>query len=92
MPNFRLLQLAGDFVLAGYSLEEPDIFGFGKSSPVDYIVVHRSMGLPMGRLSQAGHLAPINYDAFPYDDVEGNYYSEQAHVIFRSRARLVHVE
>jgi len=89
MLNLRLLQLAGDFWSAGYSLEEPGIFGWRKSSPIEYIIVHQSTGLLTGRLFQARPWAPINYEVFPYGDIEGKYYSKQAHVIFEERNRLI---
>lgn len=89
MYNFRLLQLIGDLVSVGYSLERPSMFGMREQFQVDYLVVCDRIGLPVGRIFQAGHRHAINYEPFPYDDIEGRYYSEQAHIIVRSRQRLL---
>ena len=86
-----LLQLRSDFESVGYSLEDPRIFGMNREYPVEYLIVHKSQVLPVGRLWREG-VSYMKYEPWGYGDAVLDYYAAEAHEIALSRLRLVHVE
>ena len=92
MLRFALAQLESDLSSGGYKLEHSSYYGFEAAGPVDYLVFHSSVYLPLGRLTQRNSRASMEYDPFSYADIDASYHSGQAQEIISARLRLFHAE